>query len=442
MFKHRFSPYIVGACIVAFLSVSYVGYRAYQNHVEFKTFISDTQAFTRSIEGHPVHSSNDHTHGNEGLSVALKSDQIGEAVQAGSGEYDQHLTSDGEYVYEIAGQLISSDTPMNQQDREMIEWFQTGKMTPGVKEAIRANENLREDFKGQVVQRVVTPDGKLHRVIVPRDLQYEEGDAISQSELDPPMIEAAALAEKPWLKNKLIIDGVDYYPPKEYYSIMDSYERREYFNKFSWSIANGVSMAEVEKKVVQGELDFSLSESEKRRIDEIEATMERRRRLAPEALLLSDKPPVKVRFLPENEDMRPGWSRKNRGAPLKSWEADIEREESFFNEIGINESSGFPPVGSDMPRSSLDLPDMVQSTHSRLSKAGIEAPNKTPTSPTAKSIETQLRKQLSPERFSKVQQLINQYGSEEGLRRLRETDPEAARQLEREQHEPKTDTEP
>ena len=39
---------------------------------------------------------------------------------------------------------------------------------------------------------------------------------------------------------------------------------------------------------------------------------------------------------------------------------------------------------------------------------------------------------LSPERFEKAQQLIDQYGSEEGLRRFREMDPEAARQFEQE----------
>ena len=39
---------------------------------------------------------------------------------------------------------------------------------------------------------------------------------------------------------------------------------------------------------------------------------------------------------------------------------------------------------------------------------------------------------LSPERFDKAQQLIDQYGTEEGLHRLQKMDPEAARQFERE----------
>ena len=55
----------------------------------------------------------------------------------------------------------------------------------------------------------------------------------------------------------------------------------------------------------------------------------------------------------------------------------------------------------------------------------------TPEKPTDESIETQLREQLSPERFDKARRLIDQYGTAEGLRRLREMDPEAARQFER-----------
>ncbi len=47
-------------------------------------------------------------------------------------------------------------------------------------------------------------------------------------------------------------------------------------------------------------------------------------------------------------------------------------------------------------------------------------------------IESELGEGLSPERFRKGQQLIDLYGTEEGLRRLRESDPEAARRFEQE----------
>lgn len=47
------------------------------------------------------------------------------------------------------------------------------------------------------------------------------------------------------------------------------------------------------------------------------------------------------------------------------------------------------------------------------------------------SIETELSELLSPDRFENAQQLIDQYGTEEGLRRFREMDPEAAQRFER-----------
>ena len=56
--------------------------------------------------------------------------------------------------------------------------------------------------------------------------------------------------------------------------------------------------------------------------------------------------------------------------------------------------------------------------------------------PTTESVEAKLSEGLSPDRFDKAQQLIDQYGTEEGLRRFREMDPEAARQFERERREP------
>ena len=46
-------------------------------------------------------------------------------------------------------------------------------------------------------------------------------------------------------------------------------------------------------------------------------------------------------------------------------------------------------------------------------------------------IDVELSKRVSPDRFDEMQRLIKQYGTEEGLRRFREIDPEAARQFER-----------
>ena len=239
-----------------------------------------------------------------------------------------------------------------------------------------------------------------------------------------------AETEKYWLHNKLIIDGVDYFPPEEYYSIEDPYERQAYFNKFTWSIEYDISMAEVETQIAAGELPQPLSESDKRMVDETEKKMERYRMLAKRTPKRSDKPPVKVSFLPdEGEDTRPGWRRKlERNAQHGSGEAVDSGEysgEDIASERRRSEDANGASVPSDVPPSPSDLPDMVESTPSPQSVADLEKQL------TPEGIEAELSQGLSLERFDKAQDLIDQYGTEEGLRRLRESDPDAARQFER-----------
>ena len=55
----------------------------------------------------------------------------------------------------------------------------------------------------------------------------------------------------------------------------------------------------------------------------------------------------------------------------------------------------------------------------------------TPELPTAEGVETQLNERFSPERLEKARQVLERYGPEEGIRRLREDDPEVAAQFER-----------
>lgn len=57
---------------------------------------------------------------------------------------------------------------------------------------------------------------------------------------------------------------------------------------------------------------------------------------------------------------------------------------------------------------------------------------KTPTDvPTVEGLEASLKEQFSSERFERAMDTLEQYGPEEGLRRLRENDPEVAKQVER-----------
>ena len=55
----------------------------------------------------------------------------------------------------------------------------------------------------------------------------------------------------------------------------------------------------------------------------------------------------------------------------------------------------------------------------------------TPELPTAEGVETKLSERFSPERLEKAREVLERYGPEEGMRRLREDDPEVAAQVER-----------
>ena len=53
-----------------------------------------------------------------------------------------------------------------------------------------------------------------------------------------------------------------------------------------------------------------------------------------------------------------------------------------------------------------------------------------PEAPTGEEVETALREQFSSERFDRAMSTLERYGPEEGLRRLKESDPEVAEQVE------------
>ena len=421
MVKCRSIPYIIGICIIILFVISYVGYRAYQKHVEFQEFMSNAQMFNRSVAGHHEHSAHDHA--DHGAEVAVASD-----TNRKTG-HEHRLAPSGEYVYDINGISHYSDTPMSQADIEFQEWVQTGQMSPAVEEQLR----IREELKSYVQQVVVTPDGKLYMVTVPRHSQYEEGDAVLQSELGPhPPMETPKIEGSQMRVGTLIKNGVEYPPPAEFDLIDDPYEREEYLKKFVWSVNKGISMVEVEREVEKGALSFTLSETEKRNVDEREAMKERSRIFSrPPNIPLSDKPPVKVSLRPdEGNDASPGWVRKLEGTlPPGSGGAKFGGAYSATDSVpeeARSDGARSPSFGSDVPVSPSDRPDMVKPTPSPPSEADIEKQLM------PEGIEAELSGELSTDSFDKAQQFIDEYGTEEGLRRLREMDPDAARRFERE----------
>ena len=414
MLKHRFMPYIVGGCVLVLLGVAYlfyVSYKADQNH---KEFIAEVQAFQRSIEGRHDHSSHPHIHHDEEESTAAKTETT---EYEGDNPAFVGRTPDSDYSYNIAGRLYISEAPMSQKSIEIQKYLITGEMAPNVEAAMRDAQTARDmHFEGKVVQTVLGPDGQRHQVLVPRDKQYEEGNTILESETNNPLLEMAARAENPRRNSRIITEeGEVHYLPAEYFAIEDPYEREEYFKKFDQSIQLGTSIAGIEEMIAAGKLDLSLTETEKEMIDQQYAILERNRAFSPGSAPRSDKPPVKVRFA------------KDAGASVQRAEPGQVEVKEEVDEASL---SGQPlPTGALSPRD-LPLIDTAPVRKVSESEPSSRSVPDVDQQLTPEGIESDLTKGLSADRFDKAQQLIDQYGTEEGLRRLRESDPEAARQFE------------
>ena len=417
MLKHRFMPYIVGVCVAGLLFICYIGYREYQKHVALERFISDTQAFSRSIEhthkdGHD-HLTEAHTHESENPDPSTAAETTNPYYKGKKGD---------EYAYMAGGKYVYSVVPLDREYLELYAWEITGEKTPYVEKHLkRLAEN--SPYKGQVVQRIVTPDGQLHNVIVPHDRQYEEGDAILRSELDPPILEALEQNQHP---ARVEIAGEPI--PDEYYAIKDPYERQEFIKKVVFSKQLKISMAELEAKIAKGEMDVSLSAREKENVDNNEAMKERERILKsfPKPVP-SDKPPVKVSFLSDTaQDAMPGWIRKEQGNRPQSRGDKATGEPQVGVERGSAVDKETAQLSAAEKFSPSEVPDMVNPTSYPSSVTDLEKQL------TPQGIGSELIEGLSTNPADKAQQLIDQYGTEEGLRRLREVDPEAARQFERE----------
>ena len=453
MLKVRWLPHVIWVGIVAFVCLCYVGYQFYQKQVEFDEFISQSQEFYRSVKhdnlgntAFPTAENHEHVHHAGKFPYGDQNELLG-AVRSSSGLSFFKGKEREQYVYMINGSPHFSSVPLDSSDLDIREWIMTGEVNPAVEEQLRLRAET-SPYKGKVKQRIVTPDGSLHEVIVPRDYQYEEGDAISESELDK---SSGTMSQS----SRLVINvaGVDYPMPDEFYNIEDRYERERYKIKFIHAKVEGISMEEVNKKIAIGEIDVELGEADAKLADEIATRRERLRSLSsfvPPPL--SDKPPVKVSFLPdEGSGALPGWLRKLEGDRLSgSGEAAAGGSHlgaDTFSEGSLPFDADTAPSSTDVPVSPSVDPGMVESTPFPSNMANLEKQL------TPEGTKAELSKGVSLERFNKAQQLIDRYGSEEGIRRLKEVDPDVARQFEhlaapkgqspeQEQGEQKTNTEP
>ena len=419
MINRRVKPFILGVCIFAVLSMSYIGIRAYKGHVELNQVLSDARAVNRSVGARHSHSSDNHAHEREG-------DRRTTGLQ-----HDVHYDAVGPegYIYEIdSTREIVSPEPMSKEELELTEWIVTGKRTPHVEQELKRAALLRQQNEGRVFQRVITPEGQLGTVVVHEENQYEDGDAILRSDLitsttHPWFFSENQVDVKVSEKATLIRNGVEYPLPDEYYAL-DEYEREEYFKKFRVSLDLKISMDEVEAKIAAGELDVSLSDAEKQRIEKRSSsdgpiTEEHRHR---ERLLdsmtpkptLSDNPPVNVTFKHDAdiENARP--ERRSHIDDYGFWESVLADVETTSDER-IDEP---PPTFKTVPELPISTPQVNRDPDVENSVPMAEVPPM-PENLTPESVKAQLKERLSPEEFSKAQQLLEKYGAEEGLRRFR-----------------------
>lgn len=431
MVNRRAKPYLIAGSILAVLSLSYISIRAYKGQVELDELLSDARAVNQSVGARYSHSSNNDAHEHEG-------DPLTRAPQ------HEHNHSDGDEgnSFEMDGisvTIVASPSPTSSRDEvELTEWIVYGKRTPYIEQELKRAELLRQQNERKVLQQVRTPDGQLGTVAVDKDNQYEDGDAILRSDIITPdhpwyfsenQVEVNQVEVKRSEEFKVIQDGVEYPMPDEYYTL-DEYGRKIYVKKFRLSLDLDVSMDEVEAKIAAGELDVSLTDTEKKQIDAMTSidaafpTEEHRLRfslldtMTPKPSL-SDLPPVNVTFKPNAEH----------GHALPEDRSHID-DDGFWESVLADVDQAFERSIDEPPPTPKAVPEIPISTSQGNpapddeNRVPMEEDPPIPDNLTSETIKAKLKERLSPEQFSKAQQLLDEFGAEEGLRQFRERPPE------------------
>ena len=346
MFNHRFTPYIIVFCIIAFCLACYVGYRSYQNYVEFKDFTSKVKELQHSF-----------------VKDTPPTGGGAEKSSFNNQEVDAHMTSPPVKVRWRTQEIVRSPPPKHRRGPRVMH-------TP---------ENTVE-------KRVQTPDGKIHTIYWPRDMELPEGISFTPAAIKHLSRPPVPPPPRKRYTREVVVRNAD---------IPEGEDVETYIDKLRIALDYGVSIEKAEQMLASGQI----------RIEVIERT--------PVEEFTLDK------FFGETGlDTAP--------IPSHQGEADtVSTGENF-------EDTGNSPTRSEGPLVTPEPKDLVNRAHIYREDGHVDSPS------TTESIETQRSDRLSPERFNKAQQLIDQYGTEEGLRRLRESDPDAARQFERERRPPPT----
>ena len=256
-------------------------------------------------------------------------------------------------------------------------------------EDIKVDEDSKPvffDLENMVKQRVQAPDGTIHEILVPKGHELKEGDVVSESFFDQPTPFNFEAIKGGRIKKSEIPEGES----------VESYTTKHMLSK-----AYGVSIEEIEKMMERGDITV-----ERSLINEFSG----------EDLLHTDA----LEYDPSEDS---------------------------------NEDAAAVPIRPDSPPAVSDLPDMSGAKASPPNMPDLQK-QKTFQKPAAE-LEQQLTPEgieadgwegLSSEQRKQAKQLFDQYGTEEGLRRLRGSDPEAAERFERERRPsrdaPKSDESP
>lgn len=229
-----------------------------------------------------------------------------------------------------------------------------------------------------VKKRVQTPDGKIHTIYWPRHMELPEGISFTPAAIKHLSRPPVPPPPRKRYTREVVVRNAD---------IPEGEDVETYIDKLRIASDYGVSIEEAEQMLASGQI----------RIEVVERT--------PVEEFTFDE------FFGETRlDTAP--------IPSQRGEADTVSAGGNFEAISS------PSTHSPEPK------NLVNKAHVHHEDGHVHS------LPAAESVETELRKPLLPERFDKVQQLIDQYGSEEGLRRFREMDPEAARQFESDKSKP------
>ena len=372
--------------LLALLFTSYWGYRAYQSHVEYKQFMSEAISFQQSLvkDSQPgVDSTGSHNRqrGDNAVSSTsgLATDQIGRENTHGS-DFSKKPVKVKIMPPEMVAKYMDGDP------HGAIRLGNLSELPPNFAPGTYTNDQL-------VSQWIELPDGKLVKVLVSPGLEFQEGERVSPQYIenmrDKRVNYIAMDGEKIAMAGKkydipIAMDGERYDIPIDPEQVRDD-------RKILWAQTLSVSMEEIERLIANRELIVK---------------------------------PHGEAMTPEERGINFNLIRIYRPDLAKSASSEEMHQFSEVREIELSGSDGASytkqsPLSESVEQGRAQRQSPVQSER-----------------PTMSSPETESRYGLSPERFDKARQLIDQYGSEEGLRRLREMDPKAARQFERERKPP------